>query len=167
VIAGRINRSIKGQAEKGLEDFYKGLDDLMIIVRDAITSDDPFIMTLVEYTIIAEELVSAGPEEVHGRSSYEEAMREFDDAFRCIPLVDDKELYKAVEKSYPTRSKYRYKKMPLDAYHAAYKSHKIRMNNNRRRIGIDSKELELQTLRDKLYIAAQECYRSKQADVLS
>jgi hypothetical protein len=162
VTQGRIERVIKGQTEAGLDDFYQGLDALMNIVKEAVSSKDPLIMTLVEYTILAQELEGALPEEVQGRASFEEALREFDDAFRCMPLVDKPEIYKAVEQSYPTRGKYRYQGMPLDAYHAAYISHKTRMNNSRRRIGIDHKELELQNSRDELYVAAQDCYRDRQ-----
>jgi hypothetical protein len=81
-------------------------------------------------------------------------------------LVDIPDIYKEIEKSYPTRGKYRYQGMPLDAYHAAYISHKTRMSNNRRRIGIDHKELDLQNSRDELYVAAQDCYRERQGKAL-
>jgi hypothetical protein len=162
IARGRIKRTIKGQAEEGLEYFYDGLDNLIQIVREVTVLNDPLLMTLVEYTILAQEREGALPEEVQGRASFEEALREFDDAFRCIPLVDKPEIYKDVEKSYPIRGKYRYQGMPLDAYHVAYISHKTRMNNNRRRIGIDHKELELQDCRDELYVAAQDCYRERQ-----
>jgi hypothetical protein len=57
--------------------------------------------------------------------------------------------------------------MPLDAFHAAYISHRARMGNNGRHFGEDPLEHDLHSARIGLLTVVQEAYAAKQQSALN
>jgi hypothetical protein len=94
-------------------------------------------------------------------------MHDFDDAFNCLEIVKQPAVYQGAEKTYPHKSRFRYKDMPCDAFHMAYRGHRTRVRNSLRRIGFDPDEQALMELRMRVFNTAQDVYLELQQAALS
>jgi hypothetical protein len=166
IFFGRIARRTHGQTEQGLEDFEQGFVLAIQVFDEAIVSEDPFFMLLAEYTFVVQELESGYPEEKEALTSYRVAKSAFDDAFRALEVVKDKTLYKGVDRAFPHRKDYRYKELPKDAFHLAYISHRARLQNTLKQIGIDPLERAFREKRIQTCPIAQAAYTVLQTKAL-
>jgi hypothetical protein len=94
-------------------------------------------------------------------------MQDFDDAFNCLKIVEQPAVYQGAEQSHLHRSKFRYKEMPKNAFHAAYMGHRTRVRNSLRKIGFDPDEQTLLELRMGVFNTAQNVYWEKQQAALT
>jgi hypothetical protein len=166
IAKGRIGLRTYGQEHEGHISFEQGLTEATAVFAEAQASRDPFLMLLAETVYVGQELASSRPEETDGRASCEAAMQSFDDAFLALEVVADIPSYRTAEKTYPHHVNYRYKNMPKDAFHFAYKSHRTRVQNTLRKIGYDPTEQILAKLRMLVFNTAQDVYLEKQQAAL-
>jgi hypothetical protein len=166
ITIGRIGLRTDGKAEKGRADLAKGLALGKKIFAEVKECTDPELMLFAEYFFVTQELEGARSEEIIGRSSYQSALHDFDDAFRSLKSVKDTTMYQGAENTYPNRAPFRYKGMPNDAFHTAYAGHYTRLQNKLKPIGIDPDEQVLTELRMQVCKTAQEVYLEKQREVL-
>jgi hypothetical protein len=163
---GRVELRTKGKAEDGRIKFHDGLSLAVEIFTEVEATRDPYMMLLAEYVYIGQELASSRPEEKEARASCEAAMHDFDDAFLALKAVNNRAGYQIADMTYPHKPKTRYKGMPRDAFHDAYRGHRTRVRNSLRRIGFDPAEQSLIELRMSVFNTAQDVYLEKQLAVL-
>jgi hypothetical protein len=147
--------------------FTEGLQRAKAVFTEVQAGRDPYLMLLAEYIYVGQELASSSDEEKEARSSCEAAMHDFDDAFLALEAVQDSTGYVVAEKTYPHKSKYRYKGMPRDAFHDAYMAHRTRVGNTLRKIGFNPDERSLSELRIATFTVVQQVYLEKQQAALS
>jgi hypothetical protein len=164
---GRIGLRTKGEAEEGRENFAGGLELGKQIFSQLKICGDSELMLLAEYAFMNQELEGARDEEKIGRSSYQSAVHDFDDAFLSLKSVKDAVMYQGAENTHPHRAPFRYKGMPNDSFHIAYAGHYTRLQNKLKPIGIDPDEQILTELRMAVCKSAQKVYLEMQQDVLA
>ena len=147
--------------ELGLKSAMKAFQ----LAQSQATSDFESLI-LAEQSFILQELQFCDSADTDAQSSLEQANKSFDDALRVLEVVNDSVLYEAVEKSYPTHRKYRYKKMPKDSFHSACIAHCTRIGNILRSPGINMTEKALLDQRSSNMKTAQSVYLEKQKSAL-
>jgi hypothetical protein len=134
---GRKGFATRGKEQEGRISYEKGIALAMSAFKEAQATADPQIIILAEYTFLSQELEFCDKTDKESLSSLTQAIQSFDDAFLAIEVVEDKFLYKGVDKAIPHNSKYRMSGFPKDAFHIACGSHKTRLKNILRTPGLD------------------------------
>jgi hypothetical protein len=163
---GRKGFATRGKAEEGRISYEEGIAKALSAFQEAQATADPQTIFLAEYTFLSQELEFCDKTDKDSLTSLTKAIQSFDDAFLALEVVDDKTLYKAVEKAIPHGSKHRVKGFPKDAYHIACDSHKTRLQNILRSPGLDIIEKALLKQRYINLFAGQDGYVEKQRKVL-
>ena len=165
---GREWLDTDGLEAKGRLAYRRGISIAMNSFQMAQSNalSDLQLVILAEQTFILQELQFCDSDDTNAQSSLEQAASSFDDALRVLEVVEDSVLYEAVEKSYPTHRKYRYKSMPKDAFHIACIAHRTRIGNILRAPGINMAEKALLTQRSANMKTAQDVYLEKQKTAL-
>jgi len=139
----------------------------MTAFKEAQATADPQTILLAEYTFITQELEFCEKTDKPAINSLTKGIRFFDDAFLALPIVEDKTLYQAVEKTFPHDEKYRFRGFPKDAFLFACGSHKARLENILKSPGIDPIEKALHKQRLDAIKAGQEGYVEMQGKALT
>ena len=163
---GRKGFATKGKAEEGRVFYETGIASALSAFQDAQATADPQTIILAEYTFLTQEFEFCDKQDKESLRSLTIAIQSFDDAFLAIEVVEDKSLYKGVEKAIPHNSKHRVKGFPKDAYHWACGSHKTRLQNILRTPGLDIIEKALLKQRYINLFAGQGGYVEKQKKAL-
>ena len=147
-----IDKGRKYLAADGLEHagriFYEeGISITLDAFKAAQSSADPQTMILAEQTFLKQELQFCDEADTITHSSLTQAIQSFDDALRCLKIVEVTALYQAAEATYPTAPKYRYHGFPRDAIHLACAAHRTRLQNSLRTPGINMIEKAVLTQR--------------------
>ena len=168
IYEGRTWLHTVGLEPNGRVSFEKGITKAMTSFQatQAQATAELQLLILAEQTFIMQELQFCDSDDTNAQSSLEQAASSFDDALRVLEVVEDSVLYEAVEKSYPTHRKYRYKSLPKDAFHIACIAHRTRIGNILRAPGINMAEKALLTQRSANMKAAQDVYLEKQKTAL-
>jgi hypothetical protein len=139
---GRELQNTEGQESDGRKHYHKGLylaiEDFQEIQMLASTNLELLILT--EYTFLIQELKFCFPHDTKTLNSLNQAVVDFDDAFRAIKIVKDRDKYQHIEFCTSHRPHYRYKGMPKDAFHVTCAGHKMRLDNILRSPGIHQME---------------------------
>ena len=164
IYQGRLWLHMEGLEGNGRISYETGLEAAMksFQMAQSQAQNDLQQVILAELTFIMQELQYCDLSDSHATSSLEQAASSFEDALRVLEVVEDSKLYEAVEKSYPTHRKYRYKKMPKDALHSACIAHCTRIGNILRAPGINMAEKALLGQRSENMKTAQSVYLEKQ-----
>jgi len=165
---GRKWFDIEGLEANGRVSYQGGLATAMESFQSAQLQANTDLQQLIlaELTFIMQELHYCDISDTHATASLEQAASSFNDALRVLDVVEDSHLYVAVEKSYPTHCKYRYKGMPRDALHTACIAHRTRINNILRSPGINLAEKALLSQRSDNMNTAQSAYLDLQKTAL-
>lgn len=123
---------------------------------------DLHTLFVVEYTFLIQEFELCDLRDTKARISLKKAIQEFDEAFLALEVLQNKEIYKFVEKTYSTRTEFRHKGMPKDAAHVACAGHRARLDNILKSPGINLLEKELLKQRCANMTTAQSVYLEKQ-----
>jgi hypothetical protein len=162
---GRRNLATDGLEHIGRLSYEYGISLALTTFKDTQTSIDPKTMVLVELTFLQQELKFCHEADTITRSSLTQAVQSFEDALRCLKVVEDSALYKSAEATYPTAPKYRYHGFPRDAIHLACTAHRTRLLNSLRTPGINMIEKTVLTQRAANMTAIQAAYTEKQKKV--
>ena len=160
--SGRKGFAIIGEERAGRISYEEGIADALTAFKEAQTSADSYTIILAEYSFLTQELNLCDQRDKNSLVSLTLAIESFDEAFLCLEIVENHNLYLAVEKSHPHRSKYRVKGFPKDAFHIACASHKTRLKNSLSTIGLDLMEKSLLEQRRSNLTTAQNSYVKKQ-----
>jgi len=163
---GRKGFAIRGKAEEGRISYETGISLALTTFKDAQSTIDPHTIILVEYTFLNQEFQFCEKTDTDSINSLSQAIQSFDDAFFVLKVVEDSNLYKAVDHSFPHNEKYREKGFPKDSYHIACKAHRTRLKNILRSPGIDTIEKTLLKQRYVNMATGQKGYLEKQKKVL-
>jgi len=164
---GRKGFAIRGKAEEGRLSYENGISSALFAFRDAQSTFDPMIIILSEYTFLVQEFQFCDKADTDSLNSLTQAIHSFDDAFLTLKVVEDRDLYKAVDQSLPHSEKYRIKSFPKDSYHIAMIAHKTRLRNILRSPGIDQIEKVLLKQRYANLSTGQKGYVEKQDSALT
>ena len=169
--ASRIDEGRKNLATNGLEHagriyYEEGISISFDTFKEAQSFANPQAMILIELTFLQQELQFCNETDAITRSSLTQAIQSFEDALRCFKTVEKKNLYRGVETSYPTASKYRYHGFPRDAIHLACAAHRTRLQNSLRTPGMNMIEKAVLTQRAANMLAIQAAYMEKQRKAL-
>lgn len=166
---GRKGLAVEGKTEEGLHLFSTGLSSALMVFKEVFVNvaNDIETLILVEYAYLTEELRYCSSLEPGVFASMTAAVAGFDDALRALKTLQDAELYKAAETTYPHLPQYRHHGMPKDAFLVACIANYTRINNTLRTPGINSIEREVYEQRLKNMIAVQNAYHSWQEVALT
>ena len=162
---GRKGFAIRGKAEEGRLAYEKGIAVALSAFKDAQSTVDPYIIILIEYTFLNQELQFCDATDTDSLSSLTQAIQSFDDAFLALEEVEGA-AYKAADKTYPHNNKYRINNFPKDSYHIAMIAHKTRLRNILRSPGIDPIEKSLLKQRYANLSTGQKGYLIKQKEAM-
>ena len=164
IYQGRNWLHTAGLESNGRVSFENGITDAMKAFQTAqvYAASDLELIILAEQTFILQELQFCNALDTHATGSLEKASKSFDDALNSLEVVSDPLLYEAVDKTYPTDGKYRYHKMPRDAFLIACIAHRTRISNILRAPGINMTEKQLLIQRAENMKTAQSVYLDKQ-----
>ena len=163
---GRKGFATRGKEQEGRISYEDGIARAFSSFKDAQSTIDPYIIILIEYTFLVQELQYCGEIDTDSRSSLNQAIESFDDAFLALEAVKEPG-YKTADKTYPHSSKYRIGGFPKDSFHLACISHRTRIQNILRAPGIDTIEKALLKQRFDNLSTAQNGYIEKQGKVLN
>jgi len=164
--AGRKGFATRGKEQEGRVSYEKGIFEALVGFKEAQSTSDPQTIILAEYTFLTQELQFCDETDKDSKSSLNQAIQSFDDAFLSLKVVEDKSLYEGAENTYPRNRKYRVSGCPKDSFHIACISHKTRLQNILKAPGIDAIEKALLKQRFVNLLTAQDCYIEKQKKVL-
>jgi hypothetical protein len=169
---GRKGFAIEGKERDGRISYEKGIATALSAFMEAsnqrfASAGDPETIFFAEYAFISQELQLCDKSDKDAINSLTNAIQGFDDAFLALEVVDDKNLYQAVEKTHPHRKEYRVKSFPKDAFHIACLSHITRIKNVLRFSGIAPIEKALLKQRLANLYTAQNGYIEKQRIALA
>jgi len=163
---GRKNLATDSLEHAGRLLYEEGISTALDTFKKAQASADAQMMILIELTFLQQELQFCDETDTITHSSLTQAIQSFEDALRCLKIVEDSTLYKAAEATYPTAPKYRYHSFPRDAIHLACAAHRTRLQNSLRTPGINMKEKAVLTQRAGNMITIQSAYTEKQRKAL-
>ena len=163
---GRKYLATNGFEHVGRLTYEDGISITLDTFKIAQTSADLQIMILIELVFLQQEFQFFEETDFNTRSSLNQAIQSFEDALRSLKTLEDSNLYKAAETTYPTASKYRYHNLPRDAVHLACAAHRTRLNNSLRTPGINMIKKTVLTQRVSNMTTIQEVYSSKQNKAL-
>jgi hypothetical protein len=164
---GRKALTIDGEEHEGHISYDLGISGAMKVFKDAQASGDPETMLKVERTFLNEELQFCDHSDSLAFSSVTQAIRSFDDSLRALAIMQNNELYRAAEQTYPTHSRYRIHGLPKDAVHIAATAHRTRIANLIRAPGMNQTEKSLFQQRASNMAALQHSYLEKQKTTLA
>jgi len=165
--SGRKGFAIIGKEREGRINYEDGIAQALSAFKKAQATADPQIILLAEYTFITQELQFCEKTDKAAINSLTKGIRFFDDAFLALPIVEDKTLYQAVEKTFPHDEKYRFRGFPKDAFLFACGSHKARLENILKTPGLDPIEKALHKQRLETIKAGQRGYLELQGKALT
>jgi hypothetical protein len=128
--------------------------------------EDLELLFLAEYTFLTQELNLCTPADTNARTSLTMAIREFDEGFLALGILQKAENYQLIHEALSTRTEFRYKGMPKDAFHVACAGHFQRITNSLKVSGINFAEKELLYQRRSNMVTAQSVYLEKQKGIL-
>ena len=164
---GRKGFAARGKAEEGCLAYEKGIASALSAFKDAQSTIDPYIIILVEYTFLNQELQFCDKTDTDSFSSLTQAIQSFNDAFLVLEIVDDSNIYQSIDKAFPHQEKYREKGFPKDSYHIACNAHRTRLKNILRSPGIDPIEKALLKQRFANMTTGQKGYLNMQKKAMS
>jgi len=167
IYLGRKGFATWGKEHEGRISYERGIAEALAAFKEALSTGDPRIIILVEYTFLIQELQFCDKSDKDSLSSLIQALQSLDDAFLALTVVEDSALYQGAEKTIPHHKKYRVKGLPKDSFHIACSSHRTRLQNIIRSPGIDPIEKELLKQRLANLPAARNGYMEKQKKALS
>jgi hypothetical protein len=163
---GRKGLAANGKEHEGRIFFEDGIVTALDAFKAAQSSADPQTMVLVELTFLQQELQFCNEADIITRSSLTQAIQSFEDALRCLKIVEDALAYRSAEATYPTSPKYRVRGFPKDAVHLACAAHWTRLQNILRAPGINMIEKEVLRQRAANMSSIQGSYAEKQKKTL-
>jgi len=163
---GRKNLTLDGFEHAGRLFYEDGITTTLDIFKNAQASADPQTMILVELSFLRQEFQFCDETDTITRSSLTQAIQSFEDSIRCLKVVEDSNLYRGAEATYPTAPKYRFHGFPRDAIHLACAAHKTRLQNSLRTPGINMIEKAVLTQRAANMPTIQSAYAEKQRKAL-
>jgi hypothetical protein len=164
IYEGRRGLDTDGSEYEGRVTYRSGLAvalDTFQKVR-TLAAEDLELLVLAEYTFLGQEHRYCDSRDTRALISLKKAIQEFDEAFLALSILQNAVIYQSVEKTYSTRTEFRYKGMPKDAFHVACAGHKARLDNILKVPGINLAEKELLKQRYANMIRAQLVYWEKQ-----
>jgi hypothetical protein len=164
---GRKWLDTDGLERQGRINYRKGLSLSLEAFREAQSRAGEDLQTLfaAEYTFLTQEREVCAPQDTKAGASLSKALKEFDEAFLALEVLQNPEGYASAEKTYSTRPEFRYRGMPKDAFHVACAGHKARINNILKSPGINLLEKELLKQRYANMETAQSVYLEMQKKI--
>lgn len=163
---GRKGLATDGEEHRGRVFYERGIAGSLKLFQQAKTTSDPQIIILSELVFLQQELQFCHESDSKAKSSLTQAIQSFEDALRCLKIVEDKKAYRAAEATHPTSPKYRIQGFPIDAVHLACNSHRTRLHNILRAPGINIIEKAVLEQRAANLAVIQAAYIEKQRKVL-
>jgi hypothetical protein len=163
---GRKGLSTDGEEHNGRIHYENGISAALSAFQEAQITGDPQTFILAELTFLQQELQFCNEVDAITQSSLTQAIQSFEDALRCLKIVEDAAGYRSAEATHPTAPKYRIQGYPKDAFHLSCIAHRTRLQNSLRTPGINMKEKAVLTQRTANMTAAQGSYLAKQKQVL-
>jgi len=163
---GRRGLATDGGEREGRIFFERGIAGSLELFQQAHESANPQVILLSELIFLQQELQFCHETDTITQSSLTQAIQSFEDALRCLKVIENSSEYQSAEATYPTASKYRIHGFPKDALHIACISHKTRLQNILRTPGMNIIEKTLLQQRILNMAAAQRSYVQKQRGVL-
>jgi len=160
---GRYGLATDGQEHAGRLDYEEGINGLSVAFKEALDNQDPRIILLADWVYQNQELEFSRKASRESAVSISQGIADFNDALRCLEVLEKENAYRDVEKTYPaSRPKFRYKGMPKDAFHVACSGHLTRLRNALMTPGMNALEESLYKRRQINIAAAQKIYFGKQ-----
>jgi hypothetical protein len=163
---GRKGLAADGEEHEGRIHYENGISTALSAFQEAQTVGDPQTFVLTELTFLQQELQFCDEADTITQSSLTQAIQSFEDALRCLKIVEDAKAYRSAEATHPTAAKYRIRGYPKDAFHLACIAHRTRLQNSLRTPGIAMKEKAVLEQRAANMTAAQGRYIAKQEQAL-
>ena len=104
--AQQRNLSTDGFEHAGRILYENGISIALETFQNAQSTADPQTLILVELTYLQQDLKFCDEADASTRSNLTQAIQSFEDALRCLKIVEGSPLYRAVDASYPTASVY-------------------------------------------------------------
>jgi hypothetical protein len=137
---GRKGFTIAGDEHNGRINYEQGLSGALSVFQEAQSTAEPQTLILVELTFLQQEFQFCNVADAITRSSLTQAIQSFEDALRCLKIVENAPGYHFAEAAFPTSPKYRIHGYPRDAVHLACAAHWTRLQNVLRSPGINMTE---------------------------
>ena len=166
ICIGRKGLATNGEEHEGRLNYEKGISGALESFQKAHTSAEPQVIILAELIFLQQELRFCHETDAITQSSLTQAVQSFEDALRCLKIVENPNAYRFAEATHPTAPKYRIKGFPKDAFHLACLSHRTRLQNILRAPGINITEKAALQQRVDNMLAAQGSYIQKQRAAL-
>jgi hypothetical protein len=163
---GRKGLATDGNEHEGRINYERGISGALSAFQEAQSSIDPQALILVELTFLQQEFQFCNEADIIARNSLTQAIQSFEDALRCLKIVEDARAYCSVEAAYPTATKYRIQGFPRDAVHLACAAHWTRLQNVLRAPGINMLEKAVLQQRSANMKTVQRSYVEKQRKAL-
>jgi hypothetical protein len=163
---GRKGFTIAGDEHNGRINYEQGLSGALFIFQEAERSAEPQILILVELTFLQQEFQFCNEADAITRSSLKAAIQSFEDALRCLKIVESAD-YRLAEAAFPSSPKYRIHGFPRDAVHLACAAHWTRLQNILRSPGINMTEKAVLQQRAANMKTIQGSYVHKQEEALT
>jgi hypothetical protein len=165
IVAGKEFLYTPKKEAKGLVIFNNGKTNAINAFKDAEASKDIKTLVQSEQTFLKQDLALTKDKFV--LPSLNKAIISFDDAMLAYNALITKDEYKAANKTYASiDGKDRIKGVPVDAFHNACNSHRVRLSNSLRSTSVSIQEKELIQERIKIINLALKLYIEKQIEVL-
>lgn len=163
---GRKYLDTDGLERSGRILYEKGISAALDIYQKVLNLADPQTLLLCELTFLQQEFHFCNETDASTLSSLTQAIQSFEDALRCLEIVEKRKSYKEAEATYSTALKYRYCGFPRDAVHLACAAHRTRLRNSLRTPGINMKEKDVLIQRARNMNVIQTAYMDKQKKAL-
>jgi hypothetical protein len=163
---GRQGLATDGKEHEGRIAYETGITGVLKAFEEAQTTADPQTLILAELTFLQQELQFCHETDTDTRNSLIQAIQSFEDALRCLKIVEDAGAYRSAEATHPSSPKYRIQSFPKDAFHLACIAHRTRLRNVLRAPGINMIEKAVLGQRTTNMTASQNGYIEKQKKAL-
>jgi len=163
---GRRGLASDGEEHEGRTNYEEGISCTLALFKQAQVSANPLIIILSELVFLQQELQFCHETDTITKSSLTQAIQSFEDALRCLKVVETPDVYRIAEATHPTASKYCIQGFPKDAFHLACISHRTRLQNVLRSPGINVIEKTMLQQRADNMAATQGSYVQKQKEAL-
>jgi hypothetical protein len=140
IAAGRRGLTKDGEEHDGRVLYELGLSDAATFFDEVYQAEDVDLMLLAEHTFLLQEFHSCDSADMAALSSAQQAVENFEDAYRALEVVRNSAAYREAEKTYPRNNENRYHGCPKDAFHQACIAHKTRINTTLRTMGLNLTE---------------------------
>lgn len=168
IYQGRQWLDTEGLEGEGRVSYKRGLALANEAFREVqkCAAGDLHTLLVAEYTFIGQELELCNPHDTRAITSLSKAIQEFNEAFLALEVLQNAEVYAALDKALSHHLEFRYKGMPKDAFHVACAGHKARIDNILKSPGINFTEKELLKQRYSNAVTAQSVYLAKQQEII-